>query len=72
MLPESGVCRCKVQHTIKATAASPDTNNYGYTDSFIYSDAQFCLISNHFAVFLAVGGTWWPAMLRFPGMVYVP
>ena len=48
---------CKVQHTIKAAAASPDTNKHGYANSFIYCDAQFCLICNHRVVFLAVGVT---------------
>ena len=36
---ETIVCRCKVQHTIKAAAASPDTNKHGYANSFIYCDA---------------------------------
>ena len=56
-MPETVVCRCKVQHTIKAAAASSNTNKHGYANSFIYYDAQFCLISNHRVVFLAVGVT---------------
>jgi hypothetical protein len=49
--------KCKVQHTIKATAASSDTNKHVYVNSFIYCDTQVCFISNHRAVFLAVGVT---------------
>jgi len=40
MLQGNGVWRCKDQHTIKAAATSPDTETHGYTNSFIYSDAQ--------------------------------
>ena len=56
-MPGTIVCRCKVQHTIKAATTSPDTNKHGYVNSFIYCDAQFYLISNHHVVFLAIGVT---------------
>ena len=56
-MPETVVCKCKVQHTIKVATASPDTNKHGYANSFIYCDAQFYLISNHRAVFPIVGVT---------------
>jgi hypothetical protein len=61
-----------VYHTIKATLPSTNTHKYGYTNSFIYSNAQFCMISNHLAIFLAVGVTWWPTLRPVEGMGFGP
>jgi hypothetical protein len=61
-----------VYHTIKVAVASADTHKYGYANSFIYSNAQFYMISNHLVVFLVVVVTWWPALLQLQGMGFVP
>jgi hypothetical protein len=71
-LLENSVWWWKVQHTIKAGVALPDTNKHGYTNSFLDSDAQFYLICNQLVVFLSDSDTWWPGVHRLPSMVYGP
>jgi hypothetical protein len=61
-----------VYHTIKATLPSTNTHKDGYANSFIYSNAQFCMISNHLAIFLTVGVTWWSALWLVEGMGFGP
>jgi hypothetical protein len=56
----------------KATATSADTHKYEYANLFIYFNAQFYMISNHLAIFLAVIVAWWPASLQLQGMGFGP
>jgi hypothetical protein len=72
MLAGSGVWWCQVYHTIKAATTSVDTHKHGYTNSFIYSNTQFCMNSNNFIVFLTVVVIWWPALLLVQGICYRP
>jgi hypothetical protein len=44
----------------------------GYANSFIYSNAQFYMISNLLTVFLIVVVTWWPALLLVQSMGFGP
>jgi len=47
-----GLCWCQVHYTIKVTLHSLNMLLDGYANLCLYSNAQYCIISNHLAFFL--------------------
>jgi esterase/lipase superfamily enzyme len=45
---------------------------HGYTNSFIDSNIRLYTIANHLVGFLAVGVTWWAALLHLLSICYGP
>jgi hypothetical protein len=62
------VCRerCLMMPSVPHHQGSRSLSGYAQTwvrEFIYYSKAQFCMISNHLPVFLAIVVTWWPALL---------
>ena len=51
MLDGRGLCWCQVHYTIKVTLHSLNMLLDGYTNLCLYSNTQYCIISNHVAFF---------------------